>query len=66
MGKIRKEVKKTKHKKNAGAQTVKPGAAQGLVFNTGGYGQHILKNPQVVQVINLQKLCQTQNSNTVP
>ena len=66
MGKIRKEVKKTKHKTNAGAQTVKPGVAQGLVFNTGGYGQHILKNPQVVQVINLQYLCQLQNSNTVP
>ena len=51
MGKIRKEVKKTKHKRNGGgAQTAKPGAAQGLVFNTSGYGQHILKNPQVVQV----------------
>ena len=49
MGKIRKEVKKAKHSKSSGPQKVTPGAAQGLVFNTSGYGQHILKNPQVVQ-----------------
>ena len=48
MGKIRREPKK--QKLNKGSKTVKPGAAQGLVFNTSGYGQHILKNPQVVQV----------------
>ena len=48
MGKIRREPKK--QKLNKGSKTVTPGAAQGLVFNTSGYGQHILKNPQVVQV----------------
>ena len=48
MGKIRKELKKGKQV-SKGAVTSKPGAAQGLVFNTSGYGQHILKNPQVVQ-----------------
>jgi len=47
MGKIRREPKK--QKLNKGSKTVTPGAAQGLVFNTSGYGQHILKNPQVVQ-----------------
>lgn len=49
MGKIRKEVKKAKASNSKGTSTVKPGASQGLVFNTSGYGQHILKNPQVVQ-----------------
>ena len=47
MGKVRKQPKKVKPK--GGNQVAKPGASQGLVFNTSGYGQHILKNPQVVQ-----------------
>ena len=53
MGKVRKEGKKGKSGasgKGSGTTTYNPGAAQGLVFNTSGYGQHILKNPQVVQV----------------
>merc|ERR1711935_1082115 len=50
MGKSRRQPKKTKPGGGGGAtQIVKPGASQGLVFNTSGYGQHILKNPQVVQ-----------------
>ena len=51
MGKVRRQPKKTKPGGGGGgaSQVVKPGASQGLVFNTSGYGQHILKNPQVVQ-----------------
>ena len=48
MGKVRRQPKKAKSGGGA-SQVVKPGASQGLVFNTSGYGQHILKNPQVVQ-----------------
>ena len=49
MGKVRRQPKKAKPGGNQSSQVVKPGASQGLVFNTSGYGQHILKNPQVVQ-----------------
>lgn len=52
MGKVRKEGKKANKGasgKGSGTATYNPGVAQGLVFNTSGYGQHILKNPQVVQ-----------------
>ena len=50
MGKAQRQRKKAKPGGQSGtSQVVKPGASQGLVFNTSGYGQHILKNPQVVQ-----------------
>jgi hypothetical protein len=50
MGKIRRDAKAGGSSAKSGTKTSNPGAAQGLVFNTSGYGQHILKNPQVVQV----------------
>lgn len=49
MGKIRRDAKAGGSSAKSGTKTSNPGAAQGLVFNTSGYGQHILKNPQVVQ-----------------
>merc|ERR1712035_248831 len=49
MGKVRRQAAKTGGKTSKDSKTVAPGASQGLVFNTSGYGQHILKNPQVVQ-----------------
>ena len=50
MGKVRRQAAKSSGKTSKDSKTVTPGASQGLVFNTSGYGQHILKNPQVVQV----------------
>ncbi|CBY17942.1 unnamed protein product [Oikopleura dioica] len=49
MGKVRRQAAKSSGKTSKDSKTVTPGASQGLVFNTSGYGQHILKNPQVVQ-----------------
>ncbi|CAG5111628.1 Oidioi.mRNA.OKI2018_I69.chr2.g5914.t1.cds [Oikopleura dioica] len=49
MGKVRRQAAKSSGKTSKDSKTVAPGASQGLVFNTSGYGQHILKNPQVVQ-----------------
>jgi hypothetical protein len=51
MGKVRRQAAKSSGKSSKDSKTVTPGASQGLVFNTSGYGQHILKNPQVVQVL---------------
>lgn len=54
MGKVRRQAAKSSGKTSKDSKTVTPGASQGLVFNTSGYGQHILKNPQVVQVRSVQ------------
>ena len=62
MGKVRRQAAKSSGKTSKDSKTVTPGASQGLVFNTSGYGQHILKNPQVVQVLFIRLMLKN-NSN---